>query len=1175
MIMSSLSLVLLLIVSWFSAGEAKKFVICVGPHETHTGVTTFLSEYAAGDGSGNSSFDGWIWPIIESEKIDASPHHVFDSIVKKQDDDDIQDVLIDGIKSAWAASEHGVFIGSLDFDKVGSNPYSSYDAVESLIRVVDEVGISAEDVTVIVSYRSQRVGQWGMVHENHFDAESYKDFICSDEQASKRWEWLDTSMNPFKVAKAYYDQKWNVVAVDVDSITKAEKNIASVIACLAMENQNCEDGRIDGIEELIPNASFSDEIDDLHAQDRSDLEKLFLFRDCYYVTHLDDQRFEMFDKTNAFGLIQEECKDSLKDAYAKLSDTSFLLNAMQSQVYCETDDIDLPNLLTEISDGSITDDKFIEANEPLDDKSDDNDDYVFDEYDDNDSSSSVEADVDEGDESSSSTIQFGSKSSSKGNSSKKLVIFVGPHETEAVDVTKFFLINAAASGDNEPSESFNGWSWPIIEDEIIQKPNHRVFDLLVTEPDDEDIQSVIISGIKEAWNNSNKGLIIGSLDFDWIGTNPYSNYDPIEALHRVVEALGIQDEDVTVAVTYRAPRIDHWSVIWDKHFESNDYEDFICSDGDQSDKRWEWLDVVMNPFKIAKTYHDEGWNVAVVDQEGTINAGMDVAHTIACNLMEGVNCKNGWVHGSEDFVAQDPTVIGIDSLGDDDRRNLEQLFRQRDCYYKYELKNEPGFEILNQHSAWSSCSGQHKEFYQQFTDTDFMLNLLKSQMQCGTNDVNISNLLEKKMVHDDQKQFVVFAGPHETSGVPVTKFFVNHVSDEEGTNRSSSLDGWTWPIINSEIIGDTQSHRTFDLLLSDADTRPVQNIIMDGIRDSWNEAQNGVIIGSLDLDRVGKNPYSSYDALGAVDRVVQTIGIADSDVTVVLNYRSKRLDHLSAVWYNHFESDSFQDFICSNAQAEKRWEWMDTVMNPLKVANAYIEQGWNVAMIDQEGTSNAGKDVAHTIACDIMANVDCSNGWVDGLQSETIDIPSSYKIDELDNLQSTKFETLFLMRDCLYRHRLESDNKFTPENREELWKSCSPRHSDKFEMLADTDFILEVMRSLLGCGDKSNLNASRFANELLKLDASSTNSTLIIATLFLSFAALLACALYFKERRSKRKKVEKAALNPSEGVYRDNPDTADFRDCVQDDSDNGEVSVDTVDDETTDSDVEAMDVRIT
>ena len=118
----------------------------------------------------------------------------------------------------------------------------------------------------------------------------------------------------------------------------------------------------------------------------------------------------------------------------------------------------------------------------------------------------------------------------------------------------------------------------------------------------------------------------------------------------------------------------------------------------------------------------------------------------------------------------------------------------------------------------------------------------------------ISNMLEKKMVYDENKQLMVFAGPHETSAVPLNKFFVEHASDKIGTNRSTSLNGWTWPIIESEILGDTQSHRIFDLLLSDVDTRPVQNIIMDGIRDSWNEAQNGVIIGSLNLDRVGQNP---------------------------------------------------------------------------------------------------------------------------------------------------------------------------------------------------------------------------------------------------------------------------------------------------------------------------------
>jgi hypothetical protein len=283
--------VLLLLTAWLRAAEAKKFVICVGPHETHTGITTFLSRYAADDGSGASSFDGWSWPIIESKDIDASPQHVFDLLVKEQDDDDIQDILIDGIRSAWTASKHGVFIGSLDFDKVGANPYSGYDAVESLIRVIDEVGISAEDVTVIVTYRTSRVNQWGVVWGNHFDAESYEDFVCSNEQSYKRWEWLDTSMNPFKVAKTYHDQEWNVVVVDEDSIIKAGKDVPNVVACLVMENENCEDGRVDGLEEIVPKTGLADEIDELGAEDRSDLERLFLFRDCYYVTQLDEFRF--------------------------------------------------------------------------------------------------------------------------------------------------------------------------------------------------------------------------------------------------------------------------------------------------------------------------------------------------------------------------------------------------------------------------------------------------------------------------------------------------------------------------------------------------------------------------------------------------------------------------------------------------------------------------------------------------------------------------------------------------------------------------------------------------------------------------------------------------------------------------------------------------------------------
>ena len=100
---------LLLFATCLNVAGAKKLVIVAGPHETHTATNSFLSKYAADDGSGAASFDGWSWPIIENEDIDVSPQHVFDLLVKEQDDGGIQDILISAIRTAWTNSKHGVF----------------------------------------------------------------------------------------------------------------------------------------------------------------------------------------------------------------------------------------------------------------------------------------------------------------------------------------------------------------------------------------------------------------------------------------------------------------------------------------------------------------------------------------------------------------------------------------------------------------------------------------------------------------------------------------------------------------------------------------------------------------------------------------------------------------------------------------------------------------------------------------------------------------------------------------------------------------------------------------------------------------------------------------------------------------------------------------------------------
>ena len=311
---------------------------------------------------------------------------------------------------------------------------------------------------------------------------------------------------------------------------------------------------------------------------------------------------------------------------------------------------------------------------------------------------------------------------------------------------------------------------------------------------------------------------------------------------------------------------------------------------------------------------------------------------------------------------------------------------------------------------------------------------------------------------------------------------------------------------------------------------------MDGIRDSWNSAEKGVILGSLEFDRVGANPYSGYDALWAIERVKQTLRISDDSVTVVLNYRSNRLNHLSAVWWNHFEAELFRDFICSDNQAEKRWEWIDTSMNPLKLANAYREQGWNVAMIDQEGTSSVGEDVVHALACKVMHDVDCNSGFINDLKNESIDPPSTYDIEDLEDVQRSKLETLLQMRDCYYKSILELDSKFSIVNKKGLWESCPPKDaSRKLEELTDTTFFVNATRSILDCGGLSNFELSSYtslSSNSKTSHSSKSHSTLIIVMVFLSATVIILISSLMQRNR----RMHEAKVDPTEGIFRDDPD---------------------------------------
>jgi hypothetical protein len=213
-----------------------------------------------------------------------------------------------------------------------------------------------------------------------------------------------------------------------------------------------------------------------------------------------------------------------------------------------------------------------------------------------------------------------------------------------------------------------------VSRDVIDTEPANSFDALVDQADNVQVQNVLIESIQRAWDESEKGVIIGSEQFDRIAPSVHYGYDALNAVQRIVDSLGITRNDVAVIVTARSPRIEHWGQVWGGHFRAETYRDFVCSD-EQADKRNEWLASTMNPLGLAAAYEYEGYNVIVVDADGTENLGLDIAHTIACDVLRGVECNDeGFVIGADERVPPMESFPIDDSLSSNQLQVLEDLF---------------------------------------------------------------------------------------------------------------------------------------------------------------------------------------------------------------------------------------------------------------------------------------------------------------------------------------------------------------------------------------------------------------------------------------------------------------------------------------------------------------------
>jgi hypothetical protein len=322
---------------------------------------------------------------------------------------------------------------------------------------------------------------------------------------------------------------------------------------------------------------------------------------------------------------------------------------------------------------------------------------------------------------------------------RRLVIFAGPHKSASSSVQELFMNTASSQhpGNMRHHPSLQNWTWPFNPRRHSYLPR-KGFAPLVTEG--PGYVQLIHDTILDVWEHNDTNLILGTEELDRFGTAPWSHRNGIEAIQGVYNIT--QPREFQVVVNYRRPRRDQWISIWKQltRSEPKPYSEFICNENVEEQLRiWEYLDCVANPLGLVQALLQQQWAVRLLDMEGIAHQKWDVGHVLACHVLQ-VPCEDHWLPGMHRPMFVN-TKTGNPELSQHQLNDLEWALRQRDCGYRTYLESHTSttttmnhlLQVYEGETLWEGCDHDSTDALV-FTNTTFLLDLLQSQMGCGSGD---------------------------------------------------------------------------------------------------------------------------------------------------------------------------------------------------------------------------------------------------------------------------------------------------------------------------------------------------------------------------------------------------------------------------------------------------------
>jgi hypothetical protein len=359
------------------------------------------------------------------------------------------------------------------------------------------------------------------------------------------------------------------------------------------------------------------------------------------------------------------------------------------------------------------------------------------------------------------------------NKKKQLVIIAGPQGSQTTQaIREFFVHHSSPYRPNQHAPSLAGWLWPKVD--VTRLPvgytsstahtnmdHAQLFDLLLMETDDTSttsqptIRPILLDAIEDAWQEATHGVVVGS---DYLDQTPYS----IQRIQDIVQRLQILNDDpndleVTVVLAYPRSRVEQWTHFYQTATTTHSttsptptmsYTEWMCNpylDGSHLER----LESSMNPLALVSEFRRQDWNVVVLDEAGMGDHSQDPAQVVACRILSGTDCHDGRlvdvVNANPDLTTGDETsnALGRSSnallheqgLDSSQIQALEDMFQDRDCYYRYGLMHDdPGFRVLFKDALWNNhCLDgvEDQEYYADWVNVHTLWHELQAQVGCA------------------------------------------------------------------------------------------------------------------------------------------------------------------------------------------------------------------------------------------------------------------------------------------------------------------------------------------------------------------------------------------------------------------------------------------------------------